>query len=445
MPFTKIAAAGIGSTGTVTLENLTITGVLDVPTITGAASTANVKTDSLVVSGVSTLGNTVVGGATTQLIVTGNARITGILTIGTSSVTLDGTNNQINVGTGVTIHHTNGVQVGGNTVHSTGLTVNQLNATGVSTFVGVSTFQSTLFANQLSVSGVTTVAAGSTAAPSISPTGDSNTGIFFPSADTVAFVEGGVEVLRINSSGNIGIGTTDSLNKFEVGNVSGGVTAPDFTISTVSLGSSITIGRLSSVGSDNTAFRVRDRVNRTLIYATVGGVDIGSTDVSTPLNIKNGNLVFSTAGTGIDFSATANSSGTMTSELLSDYEEGTWTPQIKPDGVSSGFTPWTSTSSGTYTKIGRTVHLKGTINYTAKTTTGNYAWMVGFPFYPATDSEYFFVTIKGAGAVFYQMRIVTAGNGHFIKDNTDGAYGPLTGSELGPSTGLFSFEFVYQV
>ena len=55
MAFTKIAAAGIGSTGTVTFENLTITGVLNVSTITGAASTANVKTNSLVVSGVSTL------------------------------------------------------------------------------------------------------------------------------------------------------------------------------------------------------------------------------------------------------------------------------------------------------------------------------------------------------------------------------------------------------
>jgi hypothetical protein len=43
------------------------------------------------------------------------------------------------------------------------------------------------------VVGVTTVAAGTVAAPSISPTGDSDTGIFFPSADTIAFGEGGAE------------------------------------------------------------------------------------------------------------------------------------------------------------------------------------------------------------------------------------------------------------
>jgi hypothetical protein len=65
-----------------------------------------------------------------------------------------------------------------------------------------------------SVSGISTfssgivVSAGSTSAPSISPTGDSNTGIFFPSADTVCIGEGGTEVIRVDSSGNVGINTT---------------------------------------------------------------------------------------------------------------------------------------------------------------------------------------------------------------------------------------------
>ena len=44
--------------------------------------------------------------------------------------------------------------------------------------------------------------AGSAAAPTIVPAGDTNTGMFFPAADTIAFAEGGVEVLRLNASGN---------------------------------------------------------------------------------------------------------------------------------------------------------------------------------------------------------------------------------------------------
>jgi len=51
-------------------------------------------------------------------------------------------------------------------------------------------------------------AAGSASTPSITFTGDTNTGIFSPGADTSAFTEGGVESMRIDSAGLVGIGTT---------------------------------------------------------------------------------------------------------------------------------------------------------------------------------------------------------------------------------------------
>jgi hypothetical protein len=56
---------------------------------------------------------------------------------------------------------------------------------------------------------------GSASTPAIRGT-DANTGIFFPAADTIAFSEGGTEVVRIDSSGNVGIGTTTPTGKFEV-------------------------------------------------------------------------------------------------------------------------------------------------------------------------------------------------------------------------------------
>jgi hypothetical protein len=52
------------------------------------------------------------------------------------------------------------------------------------------------------------VPAGTVSLPAITTTGDTNTGIFFPAADTIAFTEGGAEAMRIDSSGKVGIGET---------------------------------------------------------------------------------------------------------------------------------------------------------------------------------------------------------------------------------------------
>jgi hypothetical protein len=56
---------------------------------------------------------------------------------------------------------------------------------------------------------------GSAATPAIRGT-DANTGIFFPAADTIAFAEGGAEVARFDSSGNLGIGTSTPSYRLDV-------------------------------------------------------------------------------------------------------------------------------------------------------------------------------------------------------------------------------------
>jgi hypothetical protein len=60
--------------------------------------------------------------------------------------------------------------------------------------------------------------AGTAALPAITTTGDTNTGIYFPAADTIAFTEGGVESMRINSSGAVGLGTSSITGKFTIYN-----------------------------------------------------------------------------------------------------------------------------------------------------------------------------------------------------------------------------------
>ena len=57
---------------------------------------------------------------------------------------------------------------------------------------------------------------GSASTPSITNNGDTNTGIFFPAADSIGFAEGGAEIARFDSSGNLGIGTTSPIAKLDV-------------------------------------------------------------------------------------------------------------------------------------------------------------------------------------------------------------------------------------
>lgn len=111
------------------------------------------------------------------------------------------------------------------------------------------------------------------------------------------------------------------------------------------------------------------------------------------VTLSTGNLVIGTSGKGIDFSATA---GTGTSELLADYEEGTWTPVIA-DAGSGGNTGTCTILNATYTKVGRQVTVQTlitTLNTTGMTG-GNVFFVRGLPF---TGSDY-------AQGNFYTFRV----------------------------------------
>jgi hypothetical protein len=71
------------------------------------------------------------------------------------------------------------------------------------------------------------------------------------------------------------------------------------------------------------------------------------------VTVSTGNIVIGTSGKGIDFSANSNAAG-MTSELLNDYEEGTWTPSLTTTG---GTPPTVVSSAGRYVIVGKLANI----------------------------------------------------------------------------------------
>jgi cytoskeletal protein CcmA (bactofilin family) len=95
--------------------------------------------------------------------------------------------------------------------------------------------------------------------------------------------------------------------------------------------------------------------------------------------VSGGNLVIGTSGKGIDFAATGGpTAGTGTSELLDDYEEGTWTAALA--AASGSITAVSSQDLMRYTKVGHLVTLQGDIRIESVSSPSGTLTMTGLPF-----------------------------------------------------------------
>ena len=104
-----------------------------------------------------------------------------------------------------------------------------------------------------------------------------------------------------------------------------------------------------------------------------------SLDTTGPSVTSAGNISFP-SGNGIDFSATSDASG-MGSELLNDYEEGTWTPDLRGSTAGTGsFSPNVAGNGGIYRKVGGIVYIQGNLRgtWTNGTASGNVE-IIGLP------------------------------------------------------------------
>ena len=103
------------------------------------------------------------------------------------------------------------------------------------------------------------------------------------------------------------------------------------------------------------------------IQFTNGATNLASFNSNGNFEIDNGNVVIQTAGKGIDFSATGQgiNSSSMSSELLDDYEEGSWTPQIHTQNGNSNASY--DYQTGYYTKIGNRVLVNFSVMWSGAT------------------------------------------------------------------------------
>ena len=265
--------------------------------------------------------------------------------------------------------------------------------------IGTTSPSSSLAAGGLHVTDRIAVGAGSTGTPALHYDADTDTGIFFGTG-IVAVSTGGTERMRIDSSGNLLVGTT---NTFPAGNnVVGTAIRPDGDISITKDGDIAIFANRKTSDGDIMQFR-KDGTAVGSIGSVSDKIYIGSSAGGDTFLRLNSNTVAPASSSGADRDATINLGysgarfqnlllsggvylgGTGAANKLDDYEEGTWTPVFTPVGGGS-FTTSTVTE-GYYVKVGKMVQISFQIASSGTSSPSGEVQITGLPFTASSQTD----------------------------------------------------------
>jgi hypothetical protein len=314
-----------------------------------------------------------------------------------------------------------GTPASGTVTNLTGTASININGT-----VGATTANAGSFTT-LSATGVTTLQAGTAALPALTTSGDTNTGVFFPAADTIAFSEGGAEAMRIDSSGNVGIGLSSLSAKLDVSSSASRIlnlnstSANGYGMAFTNSGTDVAFigsakwnfgGALNDMsittkGAYNLCFGTNE-IERARIPSTGGIQSVNSISV--------GNATPTTSGAGITFPATQSAS--TDANTLDDYEEGTWTPTVRGGSTAGTYTP--NNISAYYTKVGNQVTCWAKFGFSAASGGTGEILIQSLPFsYKASSS------IAGSIVANSLNTSAASSNGMGIQNSTQGSAASL--------------------
>jgi hypothetical protein len=287
----------------------------------------------------------------------------------------------------------------------------------------------------LNVSGAPNeVPAGSAAAPAIYPTGDTNTGIFFPAADTIAFAEGGVESARLDSSGNLGLGVTPSpwmtsAVALQVGAYSSVFTAPGGDSNLTSNSYLSAGGNYRSIaGIGGSRYQLDFGVHRWLTAAAVSSGSVQTYVASMTLD-ASGNLMVGT----ISPSFSAGSRGNITvggsgSAIFALQTGGTAKGYVFHDGTEMSIANEANGFLRFYTNATERarIHAGGSFSVLSTSISGSFSDTTPRFFITPTSasSSYLWHTSASADFNFYMNRTNTGTAGYILF----GAGATVTGS-----------------